>query len=414
MKLTKNQKIIAVIFAAVILAGSGTAIYFATRPKDNSAEVAQITENAGVGTPTFNDYSDYTLTLKDGENLITEAGIYIVSGSTSGHIHVNLTDDKNVKLILNSTTITSNGNPAIFVENAKNTVIELVGENIITTSVGSEHPGAVFSKDDLLIQGDGSLSVTSDEDGIVSKDDLEIVSGKITVNASDDGIRGNDSVKISGGDITISKSKEGIESEVVAITGGNVSVTSTDDGINAADKNSEGNPISLTISGGTTYVNSGGDGLDSNGTINISGGTTYVDGPTNAGNGSLDYDQSMQVTGGTLIAVGSNGMAMNATSATQASILVGVNTNTSGEITIGNISYTPKKSYGAIYITSPDLKVGETYELKAGSSTTSVTISNSITNVNISGAGMMGGRQGGPNAQGQASQGQQPRQMTSR
>ena len=413
--MTKKQKqILAGALAAVALVGAGTAVYFATRPNNASTEtnVAEITENAGVGTPNFNDYADYTLSLKDGENAITEGGIYAVSGSTNGYIHVNLADDKNVKLVLNSVSITSSGTPAIFVENAKNVVIELVGDNTLTTTVGTDHPASIFSKDDLLIQGDGSLAVTSTEDGIVSKDDLEIASGTITISAADDGIRGNDSVKISGGTIDIQKSKEGIESEVVVIAGGNISIVATDDGINAADKNGEGNPISLTISGGTTYANCGGDGLDSNGSIYVSGGTTYVDGPTNAGNGALDYDGTMEVTGGTLIATGASGMAMNATSSTQPSLLVGVSANTSGEITIGNLSYTPKKSYGAIYITSDTLKIGETYDLKAGSTTTSVDVSKAITNVNIMSSGPMGGQP--QQNQSQSGQSAQPRQMMRR
>lgn len=389
-EMTKKQKqILLAAMAIAVLTGGGAAIYFATRPSNETTEVSQITENAGVGTPNFNDYADYSLKLADGENTITEPGVYTVTGSASGYIHVNLADDKNIKLILDNATISSSGTPAIFIENAKNAVIELVGNNSISTSVGSEHPGAVFSKDDLLIQGEGQLTVTSDADAIVSKNDLEITGGNITISCSDDAIRGNDSVKISGGKIDIQKSKEGIEGEVIVIEGGDTSIISTDDGINAADKNGEGNPISLTISGGTTYVNCGGDGLDSNGSIYITGGTTYVDGPTNDGNGAIDYEEKMEVSSGTLIAVGSAGMAMNATSSTQASVLVGLNGSTTGSFSIGDLSYTPQKAYSSVYITSPDLKVGETYNLNTNSSSTSVTISNNITNVNIRSMGAM-------------------------
>jgi hypothetical protein len=408
---TKQKQIIAAAIAVVALVGGGAGIYFATRPSSEES-VENITSEAGVGTPNFNEYAEYSLALKDGENAITEAGVYNITGTASGYIHVNV-EDKNVKLILDGVSLTSNGTPAIFVENAKNVVIELVGDNQVTATVANqEHPGAIYSKDDLLIQGEGNLTINSDEDALVSKDDLEIANGNITISCSDDAIRGNDSVKISGGNVVVERSKEGIESEVVAIVGGNISVTATDDGINVADKNGEGNPLSLTISGGTTYVNAGGDGLDSNGSIYISGGTTYVDGPLNDGNGPLDYEEKMEVTGGTLIAVGSSGMAMNASSSTQASVLVGLNGSASGELSIGSLSYSPKKAYSSVYITSPELKIGETYDLKAGSSTTSVTISDNITNVNISGMGMMGGGHGGPSGRGgqggQAPSGQTP------
>ena len=398
MKYFTRKQLITLIIAIAILAGSGIALYFVTRPQ--FAEVSNTTTDttsieSGVGSPNFSDSPEYTLTLQSGENAITEPGIYTITGNISGYIHVNLIDDKNIKLILDNVNITSSGTPAIFIENAKNAVIELLGNNIIDTTVGQEHPGAIFSKDDLLIRGDGTLAVTSTEDAIVGKDDLEIKGGTITISCADDAIRGNDSVKISSGDITVEKSKEGIESEVIDISGGNLSIIATDDGLNTTDKNGEGNPVALIISGGTTYVNSGGDGLDSNGSIYIQGGTTYVDGPTNDGNGTIDYDTTMDVTGGTLIAVGSAGMAMNVTSSTQASVLVGLNGSTTGPLSIADLSYSPKKAYNSVYITSPSLKVGDTYELKTGSSTTSVTISNNITNVNIRTMGPMGSQGGG-------------------
>ncbi|MFJ2298552.1 carbohydrate-binding domain-containing protein [Oerskovia paurometabola] len=67
---------------------------------------------------------------------------------------------------------------------------------------------------------------------------------------------------------------------------------------------------SLTISGGTLVVDAGGDGLDSNGSLEITGGTTVVQGPTNAGNGALDVNGTFTISGGTLLAAGSSGMAV--------------------------------------------------------------------------------------------------------
>ena len=80
----------------------------------------------------------------------------------------------------------------------------------------------------------------------------------------------------------------------VNISGGTSYIYTTDDGMNAAGgSDSSGGGGSwgqqsstgtLTISGGYNYVNSLGDGLDSNGSIYITGGFTVV-GETGNGNG---------------------------------------------------------------------------------------------------------------------------------
>ena len=78
----------------------------------------------------------------------------------------------------------------------------------------------------------------------------------------------------------------------------------------------------------------------------MSGGVVHVDGPTNNGNGALDYNGTFDITGGELIAVGSSGMMQNvSSSSTQNTILVTLNSSMSGDISIGDISYFPKKQY---------------------------------------------------------------------
>jgi hypothetical protein len=65
----------------------------------------------------------------------------------------------------------------------------------------------------------------------------------------------------------------------------------------------------VAITGGEVTLRSGGDGLDSNGSIEVSGGTVVVWGPTSSGNGALDANGGLSISGGTLLAVGSAGMA---------------------------------------------------------------------------------------------------------
>ena len=136
----------------------------------------------------------------------------------------------------------------------------------------------------------------------------------------------------------------------------------------------------LTISGGEIYVNADGDGLDSNGSIKMSGGVVHVDGPTNNGNGALDYNGTFDITGGELIAVGSSGMMQNvSSSSTQNTVLVTLGSSVSGDISIGDISYSPKKQYQSVLISSSSLELNHEYTLKTGSSSQTVTLTSTVT-----------------------------------
>lgn len=73
----------------------------------------------------------------------------------------------------------------------------------------------------------------------------------------------------------------------------------------------ENQGASLTINGGTIYVNAEGDGLDANGDILMTGGDVTVHGPTNGGNGTLDFGGTCKIDGGIFRGVGSSGMAQS-------------------------------------------------------------------------------------------------------
>ena len=73
---------------------------------------------------------------------------------------------------------------------------------------------AIFSNDDLLIRGNGSLTVNGNcNDGITSEDDLVVESGTINVYAKDDGIRGKDSITVINGNIRIESGGDGMKSD---------------------------------------------------------------------------------------------------------------------------------------------------------------------------------------------------------
>lgn len=78
----------------------------------------------------------------------------------------------------------------------------------------TDEPSAcVYSKDDLTINGTGTLNVIANyNNGIVSKDDLKVTGGNISVTAVHDGLRGKDSVTVKDGVITVNAGGDGIKS----------------------------------------------------------------------------------------------------------------------------------------------------------------------------------------------------------
>ncbi len=314
-----------------------------------------------------------------GKTSVNEPGVYVISGTlTDGMIEINTAGA--VKLILDGVSITNNSGPAIYVAEATTIIIETAANSKNVLADASVYKGwdedvcgTIFSHDDLVLQGTGTLTVSGNyEDGIVGKDDLKIVSGTYIVDAKDDGIRGRDSVYIvdgsfeitSGGDaikannadevakgwikiddgiivaeagddgihaesaleindgsITVKKSHEGFEGSKITINGGEISIIAADDGINAAGGNDSSSPnmgkyrqsssnYAIVINGGSIAVNSTGDGIDSNGALYVNGGVITVDGPTNDGNGALDSETGIIYNGGTIVAVGASGMAV--------------------------------------------------------------------------------------------------------
>lgn len=228
---------------------------------------------------------------------------------------------------------------------------------------------------------DGTFSISSSSDGMDATGMIQIDGGTMEITAGDDGIHSEAKLLINDGTVTISECEEGLEGYDVVINDGDIDITSNDDGINATSGNGDGiytGNVDLSINGGVIYINTEGDGIDSNGTITITGGETCIDGPSGGGNGSMDVGDGYEatITGGTVIAAGADGMAENfGSSSTQGSILQSVS-STSGEITLtdsdGNelAGFTPSKTYGSVLISTPDIEQGETYTLTTGETQT--------------------------------------------
>ena len=285
--------------------------------------------------------------------------------------------------------------------------------NKTTTDSETTSAKALKSKNNIIING-GSFNIDSSDDSIHSNLNITINNGNINIASGDDGIHADNTVTINNGTIKITKSYEGIEGLVVDIVDGTIDIVASDDGINIAGGN-DGSSLNgrmgqnmfaalenayLNINGGSITLDSSGDGLDSNGSINLTGGNVIIYGPTNGMNGSLDYNGDFKITGGNLIAVGSAGMTQSpSTVSTQCSVSITLDSSIDAnkEVSLkdkdGNViaSIITKKQTQNIIISSPKIEQTQNYELYVGNdlvkefSTTSI-----ITNIGNRGFG--GGR----------------------
>ncbi|MCR5742236.1 MAG: carbohydrate-binding domain-containing protein [Lachnospiraceae bacterium] len=329
-----------------------------------TVEVTTVSDDTDTeNTPTFTDRDmeqeadvseATTLTVADGEDVnITAEGVYVLSGTaTECQIIVDCADDAKVQLVLDNLNITNADSPAIYVKTAKKVFVTTTASSTNTLCCTGEFvtdgttntDAVIFSKEDLVLNGEGTLQVTSSDNGITCKDDLKVTGGTYVISAQGDGLEANDLIAICGGTFTINaddaihcsndddatlgalyisgglfdltaqddglhaqttvtidggevsiNAGEGIESTNITFNDGTVSVTASDDGINATDKSSAFS-ICITVNGGTvnvTTTTAKADAFDSKGDIIVTGGTVNI-----TATSAFDFDGSSSLTGG--------------------------------------------------------------------------------------------------------------------
>ena len=300
----------------------------------------------------------------------------------------------------------------------------------VTDSSSSESIKGLKSGSLLEITG-GTIVINSEDDSVHSNGSITITAGDLTISSDDDAVHADENLQIDGGSIQILQSYEGLEGKSVVINDGTISLVSADDGINVnggADSSGFGGfgrgfetdsfgssetDIYIAINGGEITIDASGDGLDSNGNLYITGGVTYISGPSDSGNGALDYGEGCtgEISGGVLLAVGASGMEENlSSSSTQCTFMQNLDETASGGDTVtitdayGNVlaSYTPVRSYQNIIFSCPELQVGETYTVTAGSQSVAVEQSDTVVGESSGMGGM--GAPGGNNSNGRPSE----------
>ena len=214
--------------------------------------------------------SSNSVNISGSRVMITEEATYVISGElTDGMLIVNAKDTAKLQLIFDGVNITSKTSAALYVLEADKVFLTLAEGTTNTLANGGSFTaiddnnidGALFSKQDLTLNGAGSLTVTSPAGhGIVCKDDLVVTGGTYTINSASHAVDANDSVRISAATFTIDAGKDAVHCEniddaekgFIYISSGSIKAEAEGDGIAAgAYLQIESGTFDLLIGGGS-------------------------------------------------------------------------------------------------------------------------------------------------------------------
>jgi hypothetical protein len=266
---------------------------------------------------------------------ISKAGNYVISGTLEGKINVTA---ENVHLYLNNATLT---NEKKVIESKYDLIITLIGENSVTNT-NADGSNAIDCDKDLVINGTGSLSVTSTKNGIKGNS-ISITEATIVINAQKDGLNAEISdydsltsaptfsyddggfVHIDGATLTISSSDDGMQADTFVYITGDSTINITTNGgaptnvTESSKKTADGKGIKvglidwgddetagaangelssgdylILIENGNITINSNDDAIHSNNTVNIRGGKLTI----KTGDDGLHADKILNVSAG--------------------------------------------------------------------------------------------------------------------
>lgn len=374
--------------------------------------------------------SDKNSQSKDAADSTTASGASSDTDSEAASSTSSDTDSTSTKgiksdgaLYVNGGTFTINSADDAFNSNSDVTI----NDGTYTISSGDD---GMHADSALLVNG-GTITVTESYEGLEGLN-ITINDGKIEITASDDGMNaagGNDASGFGGrggdgfkgmqapdaaqkpddtsdntsdntqkpndtsdtaqttGNITVAAQKSDSASDTAQTTGNITVAAQKSDNTSVASQDTDttsDDEMWMVINGGYVHVLAGGDGLDSNGDLTINGGEVYVDGPSDNGNSAIDYGEksSFYINGGTVVAVGSSGMAEDVSSDSKQQVaFVKLDSQAdAGDVTLkdadGNeiISYTAKKKYDCVIISTADMKEGQTYTLSASGNESEVSL----------------------------------------
>lgn len=200
---------------------------------------------------------------------LTEQSVYDIQGAFHGNIVIDVTEDFKFELQMSGLELNSHDACPIRVlsgdkvtlsakKSTENYIYDMreavddTDENAISASV--------YALCDLDIQGKGSLNVKSvNNNGIHTKDDLNVKNLSLQVDCKDNALKGNDSVTVESGNLVL--------------------IARQGDGIKTSNSNisSKGNQRgTVTVSGGDILIYAACDGIDAAYDVNIDESTATV------------------------------------------------------------------------------------------------------------------------------------------
>lgn len=322
--------------------GNGSSYVSAEAPSDI---VTSTLENTAASLEADMDNAE-TIVMSDENSQvkISDSGTYVVTGTSSdGNITVKKATT-GVVLILEDLDLTSTTGATVSVNKEAEVKVIISGNVTLTDSenpedensedeaVADAFDGAAFKAkagSSVYVTGSGTLTINGNaKNGIKAGDDTNLVFDGVTlnINAVNDGINGNYDLTLLSGNFTITAGddavhadhiltvgrqdgtgpkinvtgcEEGLEGTVVNIYGGDINIKANDDAINAA--NADGlfeseMRYAVNMMGGTVTINSGFDGIDSNGDVNLIAGAATITSANAGGDAGIDYDGSLYIS----------------------------------------------------------------------------------------------------------------------
>ena len=200
---------------------------------------------------------------------IGEETVYSISGTFRGNIVIDVGDSYKFDLELNGLSLVCNSTNPIIIKSGDEVAIKAKKDtknyiydmrSAIDSTDETLYSGAIHSDVDLEIGGKGELTVVSENNnGIHSKDDLQVKNLTLLVACIDNSLKGNDGIEIEGGNTTLIAS------------GGDCIKTSN------SDISEKGNQRgSASIVGGTHNLYAACDGIDAAYNVSIDDSTTVL------------------------------------------------------------------------------------------------------------------------------------------
>ena len=286
----RDKKFIVPLIAILIIAIAGFVAYVILKDQgiignnggEGNIQLITVDYESGIydtnnATTIAEENGDITITGGGAEDNgriieITSGGTYILSGNIARQITINAAK-KIVTLVLNNATITNKAGTAIYAQEVKRTLIasadgtanKIIDGGSYSTNYGEEDvDAAIYSKDDLVFAGTGTIEISGNHNhGIHGKDFVQILSGTLSINSVNDGIVAKDYFAMKDGTLNIESASDGIKSTedtdttlgYIVFNGGIINITSTGDAINSIGR--------ISISKGNFNLTAGGGAVNS-------------------------------------------------------------------------------------------------------------------------------------------------------